>query len=818
MPFVFPKRFLRTRDILDPLDMNKDDGPVMDLIEGKLDRHNFYGPDLKNAKFSASPFGAAGTPAVDYDAYQSLRYASVECPVRFHHAKSNDGTGRKPPNFVELDGSTFRHTISSPSNDDGYPSIIPNSGEWSAVKTGDLSGPLQETFTTGRSSVWLCAHLQYVWQGFYEYKHPWAASSQDSNRDITAGARHQAALALYERDTLNKYGPSANWRAFKNWYTSGVIPKHNVPYAYPLHEPSAEDERRDPRLAGYHHISRGFYPSLVQFALRVDGKIIDESITGKRLSMEESTHGLRVNDSPFMAGALESSAGVFGQRSMSRAMSYEDDDKARPGQKLKSSRAVACGPEVMPVRIGALVSLEPGSHTIEIVARRLQRKKLKFLSGDFVGVFSRRLLSVELPMYAPRQDGVDELDSQRLQSYGVETEVNDRRLATKRQSIADRLNAVRESDVFRGTFPNTHLPSKVVYSNTVTITPTYSFDEASGAYDTVGTASAARFPGQDSAYIDRVATNSMSGWGQAYAGTHGAGWFMVTQDTASASATKLSIESSELTTTADEQLVLLADIDLQVVKSVLSMDGAYASLGQPAESFPPGGPSTTSGEIETAEKLLEKKTRFTNFIMTDRYLDRFAMFAIGYRTGSNWTIASEFSPAVVNTFNWANRTKAYVPVFTHEEQVYPIPPATGTTPSEYAAETEQDTKWDAHFGTQRSGTSTDRRGNQALPSNLGVNVPLMAVVESTQTIDEVAVFCCTEFPSFWDDAEVDPEPMPQWAKPRTPFGTPGGGTGFHPAAEGYVDYTWASPLHRNILKGLHVFWGNGRLTALKIKK
>ena len=123
MPFVFPKRFLRTRDILDPLDMNKDDGPVMDLIEGKLDRHNFFGPGLKTKEFASTPFGAAGTPAVDYDAYQSLRYTSVECPVRFHHAKSNDGTGRKPPNFVELDGSTFRHTISSPSNDDGYPSI-----------------------------------------------------------------------------------------------------------------------------------------------------------------------------------------------------------------------------------------------------------------------------------------------------------------------------------------------------------------------------------------------------------------------------------------------------------------------------------------------------------------------------------------------------------------------------------------------------------------------------------------------------------------------------------------------------------------------
>lgn len=72
--------------------------------------------------------------------------------------------------------------------------------------------------------------------------------------------------------------------------------------------------------------------------------------------------------------------------------------------------------------------------------------------------------------------------------------------------------------------------------------------------------------------------------------------------------------------------------------------------------------------------------------MTDRYLDRFAMFAIGYRTGSTWTIASEFSPVVVNTFNWANRTKAYAPVFTHAEQVYPITPATGTDASSYAAE------------------------------------------------------------------------------------------------------------------------------------
>lgn len=812
MPFVFPKRFLRTRDILDPQDMNQDDGPVMDLIEGKLDRHNFFG--LKESTLANSPFAASG-PSVDYDAYQTLRYSSVECPVRFHHTKDYIGTGRKPPNFVELDGSTFRHTISSPSNDDGYPFVIPNTGEWSVVRTGDLSGPLQETFTTGRSSVWLCAHLQYVWQGFYEYKPPWALASQDDARGASIGGTKKEGLALYERDVLNKYGPSKDkWRAFTYWNVGGVPttfapPDYNYSYAFPLQEPEAREERRDPRLAGYHHISRGFYPALVQFALRVDGKIIDESITGKRLSMEESAHGMRVDDGPLITG--KESSGVSGQRSMSRGMSYEDDDKARPGQKLKSSRAVSCGPEVMPVRIGAVVALEPGSHTIEIVARRLQRKKLKFLEGDFVGVFSRRILSVELPSYPPRQDGIDELDSAKLQSYGVETVVDDKRLKQKRSEIADRLNAVRKSNIYRGTFPNTHLPSKVVYSNTVTITPTYSFDEASGAYDNVRTSSNARFPGQGSAYIDRVVTYPASGWGLPYGSAKGAGWFMVTQDATSTSATKLSIESSDLTTSADEQLVLLADIDLQIVKSVLSDAGSTASLGFPADSFPAGD---SRPEVLAARGLLRKKTRFTNWVMTDRYLDRFALFAIGYRTGSTWTIASEFSPAVVNTFNWANRTKAFVPVFT-AERVYPITPATGTTLREYGDEKAEDQKWSkSRFGDPPDGTSTDRRGNQVLPSNLGVNVPLMAVVESTQTIDEVAVFCCTEFPSVWDDAEVIPEHTPQWS---TSGVTPTAGSTSHDEW-GDVDYTWASPLHRNILRGLNVFWGNGRLTALKIKK
>ena len=34
MPFIFPKRFLRTRDILDPVEFNQDTEPVQELLDG----------------------------------------------------------------------------------------------------------------------------------------------------------------------------------------------------------------------------------------------------------------------------------------------------------------------------------------------------------------------------------------------------------------------------------------------------------------------------------------------------------------------------------------------------------------------------------------------------------------------------------------------------------------------------------------------------------------------------------------------------------------------------------------------------------------
>ena len=47
MPHIFPRRFLRTRDVLDPSDFNEDFHPVYDTLQGRLDRTNFNAADLK---------------------------------------------------------------------------------------------------------------------------------------------------------------------------------------------------------------------------------------------------------------------------------------------------------------------------------------------------------------------------------------------------------------------------------------------------------------------------------------------------------------------------------------------------------------------------------------------------------------------------------------------------------------------------------------------------------------------------------------------------------------------------------------------------
>ena len=788
MPHIFPRRFLRTRDILDTRDMNEDVRPVQELLDGNLDRQNFDGPSLKAL---LKPRETAGVPSVAEGAYFNIHESMIESTYKMHTRIGPPGYSRKPPNFVKLDGSTLRHTF-APTNsgggtyEDAYPYVVPNTGEWSVLKDASLTGPQQLTFTTGQSKIWLSAYVQYIWQGFYEWKPPWIPGRKKYMGEEVQGAdgspptnfvdthRSDYGSVRAERDVLNAFGPSEVWEHLVSDVkvnTTDNVLESDYQYAFPLNEIHPNNERKNPNLGGNHHISQGFYPCLMQFALRVDGKIVDDSITGKRLSYEESAHGLQAADS--LVYDVGGKKYTVGQRSEQRKISFEDANTARSGQKLSSSRAVSCGPEVMPVRIGSVVDVAPGTHTVEIVARRLSRKRVKFQAGDFVGVFSRRLIAMDIPILPPRsEDGKAAVTVPNFESEDVVKAVN---FNDVRHQLAGRENALQSSDVFRGSLPNTHLPSKVAFSQSVTLEPSFTISATTGGYRSeVNARPAARFPGFGSSKIDRVVVGRNDGWpmttrgdgGAGFQSANGAGWYKLRNATS-----YLNIEPTDgqLTVLPNQKLLLLADVELRGIEPILS---------------------EWSSRMLASSSITQHRD-FGSFICPERYLDLFALFAIGYKVGSIWTIASKFTPAMVNSFNWVNRGQGF-----KSESV-------GTTKIVDSIVTYGSLLGPASETSFKQTETIDRRGGQTTQNNLGVNVPLMQVIDyddlgDSNAITEVAVFTCSEVPSNWTE-----------------------GVRYRKDALGRIlDFSWASSPEagRDILQGTRVNYGNSRLTAIKLHK
>ena len=857
MPFIFPKRFLRPRDVLDPAEFNQDKEPVQELFDGELDRHNFNATKLKAniAAHESLITSSLFNPAVAETAYYDIQSAEVEVPVIFEHDKAVDSgdttaegshnTNRKPPNFVTPDGAAFRNDLleSTYDNYDGYPSIVPNTSDWSALKNSANTDSMKVTITTGQANLYINAFVQYVWQGFYEPKPPWKWEGRNADTTKLSWARvYQNDLARAERDILNDYGPDVSWQAwpvesFHNrfiqgynatldttgvggagWITSGgdtTMYPHtgSYQYAYPLNEISCSGELKRPRLGGFHHISKGFYPALVQFAIRIDGKIIDETITGKTFSFEESAHGLRVDDSPQLASDVSGESGtyVFGQRSSGVSMSYSKEKRARPGQKIRASRASSCGPEVLPVRIGAVIPVSPGTHTVEIVARRLLRKRKKFEVGDFVGVFTRRLHVMSLPIQSSLTDS--ELTEAPVLTKSLQSEDVVERGAeiSALQSLQDRVNSVRPSDVKKRSLPNTHLPSKVKYWATRSISPPYSVgDHRELISDDV---IRSRFPGfKYPTYLDKK-TSDLSNWNISYKATAGstwvgAGWQKLKQ-TIDGTKTYLSVvdeSGGSLNISENEKILIFADLEIRGIRPEITKE--LQSIINRLENG------------DTEGSMVHSMHDFISFAVQDKYLDLFALFNIGYRTGTddnaNWIIGSKHAPAVLNSSAWLNRKGHYLAMFKKNQKFM----------SGYGTEKQ-------NYGATPSKGKVDNRGNATAPNNLCITVPLMLSLDrsdfasdAASAITEIAVFGCTTFPSHWDVRED----TNKWHPPDSGrniisdvviTGDESLGDADIPLTGKQKDVhnSWLSPYpSRGILSGVEAHIGRCRLTVMKVYK
>ena len=894
MPYIFPKRFLRPRDVLDPTEFNEDTSPVQQLLDGEVDRHNLSKSikDFIKAHPDADDLHGSTNVALAEGAYYTSHYAAVEVPVIFGQAGKPAQHNEPPkqnvvrsPNFVKPNGDVYRHAgiewdempAIAPDQDlysafhgsggaSNLPSIIPNHGSWSAVQNADLSGSMKITVSTGQANLYINAYAQYVWQGFYEPKSPWRYEGPNAETTLNSyESVHFQELAVEEARILNKYGPSYSWyywiypfvgnyyitghrdeSGIRSWFTEffdglyTVNPYCRNPdqlprldpgaaYAHPLNElTDPEDERRNPQFGGYHHISRGFYPANVQFALRVDGRIIEETITGKHYSFEETSHGLRVEDSLPPVGKSDAAAEDYaiGQRSALFEMNFTDEGRINPGQKIRSSRASACGPEVLPVRIGAVVPVSPGTHTIEIVARRLSRKRKKLEYGDFVGVHSRRLHAMVLPILSNQSDR--EKDRLPVQVTNLQSEnlIETLEHATKYQSLADRINSLSPSDIKKHSLPNTHLPSKVKYWKSVGWSPSRTRERSRVLKTVDGAKADCEFPGWD--FWNFINKRTYGTWDNDYDDVgadgkwRGAGWQMLTSEERG----NLRIaDTQNLKLAANEELLIFADIqvdNLIIPKLPAEMLGHIEAL-------------STSG-------LTSKYARsnWLSYLVADRYLDLYGLLALGYRTGSdeneNWTIATKFAPAVINNIAWANRDKAFLCQDGFESTSFPT-----SSGSSFDVGADIETGF-----SDLDPAEVDLRGNQTLPGNSGISVPLFArltkddfATDAESEITEVAVFGCTSIPSYWmtkyagDQSKI---PSDEYTGRRLIFGdyvfpvpySVEGATDIeedefvytHVRSDAYpIKNAWKSPLYgRKIVPALEMNFGMGRLTVIKVLK
>ena len=131
MPYIFPKRRLNDRDVLDPVELNEDILPAMELYAGEINEHNI----------SETVRGVITQPASATHSYVYKEKMSDPGFGDFSSAWNHPSPGTASGSYVAS------HKVSNDMN-------------WEVI---DLM-----TFTkaTGVSKLWIVGQVTYIWLGF----------------------------------------------------------------------------------------------------------------------------------------------------------------------------------------------------------------------------------------------------------------------------------------------------------------------------------------------------------------------------------------------------------------------------------------------------------------------------------------------------------------------------------------------------------------------------------------------------------------------------------------------------------------------------
>lgn len=327
MPYIHPKRALGTADVLDPQEMNADVQPAAEKVSGRLNGHDFTGAPMK------------ANAAVASRAYYSIGHV-----FKSVHPGYVDNAGPPLPAGAGPDAAF----------------TLLSDGVWHTVD--DMS----VTMTTGVSSLWIIAWIQYSW--------------------------------------------------------------HTWPHGSPL------------------YLQAG-----VQFALAVDGRVIDATITGKKEGHERTWVPGRPTE-PWNDAT---------------PTAFPGPGVLKPGQ-----TPGGMGPHHAAVRVGCSHPVSPGSHTIQLVARRASRVGNPFSSTDYIVGYSRRLFVLEAPQFPRATSTLSTVDVPGLEP---EDALSAAVMSTNRVApLRTAYNAVQHGMVARGAFMNAHLSSTVRASDITTFGPAVS--------------------------------------------------------------------------------------------------------------------------------------------------------------------------------------------------------------------------------------------------------------------------------------------------------------------------------------------------------
>ena len=215
----------------------------------------------------------------------------------------------------------------------------------------------------------------------------------------------------------------------------------------------------------------------IQFAIRLDGAVLPWTITGHEDPYASAPRG----EKPSVAYQI-SSVGELVANAPGPKVEYDTD----LGQ---------LGGYISPVRLGSVVSVTAGSHTIELVARRSQffDQTISLNIEDVIGLYTRKLLLIEIPQIPRAQSTFDSVE---VTPFDSESELSQAAFDSSVVAARTKLNAVKDGAIARGALRDVHLPSSLLGSFTT-------FRDASTALGTNNV-----FPG----FTDSTSVNVNPGW------------------------------------------------------------------------------------------------------------------------------------------------------------------------------------------------------------------------------------------------------------------------------------------------------------------